>query len=74
MPSEAREVYLANHTRAILDLWSLTRWGRVLNLTGAATDWLDTYEQGVFLLEQAEYLAPHFPEAAQDELRRWIEE
>ena len=28
----------------------------------------------VFLLEQAEYLAPHFPEAAQDELRRWIEE
>ena len=41
---------------------------------GAATDWLDTYEQGVFLLEQAEYLAPHFPEAAQDELRRWIEE
>ena len=34
----------------------------------------DTYEQGVFLLEQAEYLAPHFPEAAQDELRRWIKE
>ena len=76
VPSEVREVYLANHTRAILDLLyrSLTRWGRVLNLTGAATDWLDTYEQGVFLLEQAEYLAPHFPEAVQDELRRWIEE
>lgn len=75
VPSEAHEVYLANHTRAILDLLyrSLTRWGRVLNLTGAATDWLDTYEQGVFLLEQAEQLAPHFSEAAQDELRRWIE-
>lgn len=74
VPSETREVYLANHTRAILDLLyrSLTRWGRVLNLTGAATDWLDTYEQGVFLLEQAEHMAPHFPEAAQDELRRWI--
>ena len=75
VPPEAREVYLANHTRAILDLLyrSLTRWGRVLNLTGAATDWLDTYEQGVFLLKQSEHLAPHFPEAAQDELRRWIE-
>lgn len=75
VPSQAREIYLANHTRAILDLLyrSLNRWGRVLNLTGAATDWLDTYEQGAFLLEQAEHLAPHFPEAAQDELRRWIE-
>lgn len=75
VPSEVREAYLANHTRAILDLLyrSLTRWGRVLNLTGAATDWLDTYEQGAFLLEQAEHLAPHFPETAQNELRRWIE-
>lgn len=68
------EVYLANHTRAILDLLyrSLTRWGRILNLTGASTDWLDTYDQGVFLLEQAARLAPHFPHTAQDELRRWV--
>jgi hypothetical protein len=49
---------------------SLTRWGRVLNLTGAATDWLDIYEKGIFLLEQAEQLASHFPETAQDELRK----
>jgi len=75
VPPEAREVYLANHTRAILDLLyrSLTRWGRVLNLTGATTDWLETYEQGVFLPEQAEHLEPRFPETTQDELRRWIE-
>ena len=72
MPSEAREVYLTNHTRAILDLWSLTRWGRVLNLTGATTDWLDTKEQGEQLLEQATMLEPAFHPAAQDELRRWI--
>lgn len=58
----------------ILDLLyrSLNRWGRVLNLTGATTDWLDTREQGERLLEQATLLEPAFHPAAQDELRRWI--
>ena len=46
----------------ILDLLfrSLHRWGRVLNLTGATTDWLDTREQGERLLEQATLLEPAF--------------
>ena len=58
----------------ILDLLyrSLHRWGRVLNLTGATTDWLDTREQGEQLLEQATLLKRAFHPAAQDELRRWI--
>ena len=75
MSSEVYEVYLAWPTIPRLDLLyrSLTRWGHVLNLTSAATDWLDTYEQGALLLEQAEHMTPHFPETAQNELRRWIE-
>ena len=51
---------------------SLHRWGRVLNLTGATTDWLDTREQGEQLLDQATLLEPAFYPTAQDELRRWI--
>lgn len=58
----------------ILDLLyrSLHRWGRVLNLTGATTDWLDTKEQGEQLLERATMLEPAFHPAAQEALRRWI--
>lgn len=74
IPAGMQRVYIANHSRAILDLLyrSLRRWGRVLNLTGATTDWLDTREQGERLLEQATLLEPAFHPAAQDELRRWI--
>ena len=70
-----QRVYIANHSRAILDLLyrSLHRWGRVLNLTGATTDWLDTREQGERPpLEQATLLERAFHPAAQEELRRWI--
>ena len=58
IPASMQRVYIANHSRAILDLLyrSLNRWGRVLNLTGATTDWLDTREQGERLLEQATLL------------------
>lgn len=46
--------------------------GRILSLTGATTDWLDTREQGERLLQQATLLEPSFHPAAQEELRRWI--
>ena len=74
IPIGMQQVYIANHSRAILDLLyrSLHRWGRVLNLTGATTDWLDTREQGEQLLKQATMLEPSFHPAAQEELRRWI--
>ena len=74
IPAGMQRVYIANHSRAILDLLyrSLHRRGRVLNLTGATTDWLDTKEQGEQLLEQAAMPEPSFHPAAQDELRRWI--
>lgn len=74
VPAGMRQVYIANHSRAILDLLyrSLHRWGRVLNLTGATTDWLDTKEQGEQLLKQATMLEASFHPAAQDELRRWV--
>jgi hypothetical protein len=74
IPAGMQRVYIANHSRAILDLLyrSLYRWGRVLNLTGATTDWLDTREQGERLLEQATLLEPSFHPTTQDELRRWI--
>lgn len=72
MPSRT-QVYIANHSRAILDLLyrSLNRWGRVLNLTDATTDWFDTKEQGEQLLEQATLLELFFRPAAQDALCRW---
>lgn len=68
------EVYLADHTRAILDLLyqSLARTGHVYNLTGATTDWLETHQRGQLVLQQAARMAPRFPEAAQAELQRWI--
>lgn len=74
IPAGMQRVYIANHSRAILDLLyrSLQRRGRVLNLTGATTDWLDTREQGERLLEHATMLEPSFHPAAQDELRRWV--
>lgn len=46
--------------------------GRILSLTGATTDWLDTREQGEGLLQQATMLEPHFDPATQEELSRWI--
>jgi hypothetical protein len=46
--------------------------GRILSLTGATTDWLDTREQGEGLLQQATLLEPHFDPATQEELSRWI--
>ena len=66
--------HLSEREELILDLLyrSLHRWGRVLNLTGATTDWLDTKEQGERLLEQATLLEPSFHPVAQDELRHWI--
>ncbi|OLO87561.1 hypothetical protein [Actinomyces naeslundii] len=74
IPASMQRVYIANHSRAILDLLyrSLNRWGRVLNLTGATTDWLDTREQGERLLEQATLLETSFHPAAQEALRCWI--
>lgn len=67
-----QRVHIANHSRAILDLLyrAFHRWGRVLNLTGATTDWLDTRGQGEQLLEQATMLEPSLLPSSQ--LRRWI--
>ena len=61
-----QRVYIANHSRAILDLLyrSLNRWGRVLNLTGATRD------QGERLLEQSTLHEPSFYPATQEELDR----
>ena len=55
VPPDVGEVYVADHVRAVLDLVyrSLTRWGRVRNLVGATTDWFETYEDGVTVLEYA---------------------
>ena len=47
-------------------------YGRIYNLTGATTDWLETYQRGQLVLEQASRMAPSFPEAAQAELQCWI--
>ena len=74
IPTSMQQVYIANHSRTILDLLyrSLNRWGRILNLTGATTDRLDTRQQGEQVLEQATMLKPPFHPATQNELRRWI--
>ena len=71
---EIREVYVANHYRAILDLLyeSLTHYGRVYNLTGATGDWLDTPEQRRFVLEQATRMAPYVDEESRIQLEQWV--
>ena len=75
IPPGMNEVYLANHFRAMLDLLyrSLRRHGRVLNLTGATTDWLDTAEQQEFVLVQATRMADQFDADTQRALAAWIE-
>jgi hypothetical protein len=75
LPANMTEVYLANHFRAVLDLLyrSLSRHGRVLNLTGATTDWLDTPEQQEFVLVQAIRMADQFDADTQRALATWIE-
>ena len=75
LPANTTEVYLANHFRAVLDLLyrSLSRHGRVLNLTGATTDWLDTPEQQAFVLVQATRMADRFDADTQRALAAWIE-
>ena len=75
LPDGMTEAYVANHTRAILDMLygTLHRHGKIYNLIGAATDWLDTLEQGAFLLDQAELLLPHFPGRPGQELQTWID-
>lgn len=66
-PADLTKIYLANHFRVILDLLyrSLRRLSRVLNLTGATTDWLDTPEQQEFVLVQATRMAVQFDADAQ---------
>lgn len=75
LPDGMTEAYVANHTRAILDMLygTLHRHGKIYNLIGAATDWLDTLEQGAFLLDQAELLLLHFPGRPGQELQTWID-
>lgn len=75
VPPGVGEVYVADHMRAVLDLVyrSLTRWGRVRNLVGATTDWFETYEDGVTVLEYAARMTGHFPAPAQTQLRRWLD-
>ena len=74
LPAGPAPVYLANHYRAILDMvyHSLTHYGRIYNLTGATTDWLDTPEQQQYVLEQATRMAPFLPTESQQRLADWV--
>jgi hypothetical protein len=74
VPVGVTEVYVANHFRAILDLVyrSLRRYGRVLNLRGATTDWLDTPEQQQYVLDQAARLSDVLDEPQRQALAAWI--
>lgn len=74
LPPGTEQVYVANHSRAILDLLyrSLTRFQAVFNLTGATEDWLDTPEQRDYLLTQAERLTPTLAERGRAALGDWI--
>ncbi|MFT4189805.1 MAG: hypothetical protein QM621_14670, partial [Aeromicrobium sp.] len=75
VPADVGEVFVADHFRAILDLLcrSLAKYGRVLNLNGATTDWLDTPEQQRLVLEQATRLAEVLDVEGQRALASWIE-
>lgn len=74
IPADVREVFVANHLRAILDLLhaSLREHGAVLNLTGATDDWLDTPEQQETVLELAPRIAAVVAPTAQAALHAWI--
>lgn len=75
VPDHISEVYVANHTRATLDLAfsELNRYGRVQYAKGASADWLDTPEQKNTLLQQAEKLGKLFVGTQLEELSGWID-
>jgi len=72
---DIKEVWIANHSRAILDMLyeSLTTYNAVYNLNGATEDWLDTLEQKEFVLSQAKRLTPVLTDRQRDALNKWIE-
>lgn len=69
------EVYVANHTRAILDLLfcEIKSYGRPTSTIQSTWDWLDTAEQRENLLMQAPRLAALFQTDSEvRQLEEWI--
>ena len=72
---EIKEVYVANHTRAILDLLmsEITVLGNAKGLNDASSDWLDTPEQKQKLLTHAMELGTFLVRGQRAALAEWIE-
>lgn len=72
---EVSEVYVANHTRAILDLLhcEIKTYGRPTNTIQSSWDWLDTAEQRDQLLMQAPRLAALLETVEEvQQLNEWV--
>ena len=72
---DIKEVYIANHFRAILDLlfFYIKETGRASRVQYATGDWLDTPEQKELLLSKALLLQNAFEGKNKETLLRWIE-
>lgn len=75
MDPDIKEVYIANHFRAILDLLyrDIKVTGRGDTLKYATSDWLDTQGQKDLLLEKATLLQNAFEGKNKQALLDWIE-
>lgn len=71
-----KEVFIANHFRAILDLLfhDIVVLGRCDTLQYATRDWLNTQEQKDLLLEKATLLLEAFEDGNKRILLDWIDE
>ena len=76
VPDEMRNVYVANHMRAIADLVyeSVRKYGTVRRLQGATRDWLDTNEQRDTVFAMARRIAADSASDAEvvEAIEQWI--
>lgn len=73
--SSIKEIWIANHFRAILDMLyrSLKLTSEVHGLRGATEDWVDTPEQKDFVLSQAALLNDWLDDTQKVALAEWID-
>jgi hypothetical protein len=74
LPRNVKNIYIANHYRAILDLiyHSLVRYEDILALNGATWDWLSNENQREFLFSKVVFLFPALSTKAKRNLLKWM--
>lgn len=75
LPEEEKKTYVANHSRAILDMlfYQLKELGEATELTNATIDWLPTPKKAEKTLARATILTEFLNDTQKKGLARWID-